>query len=409
MIEMTIYKKAKTIFAYLFIFSAQPGCQHIDHTLWDTETDTHQGADTNTGEDAGDDAGDEQFWDAPENVVLFIGDGMGPAHIAAAGMYENGAAGTLFFESFPVHGLVNVASASSEIPDSAACATAVACGEKVNNSVVASALPGDGRELTCLVDIYKEQRKSVGLVTTVYVTHATPAAFAAHAQTRSDVSTIAWHYLNTGRPEILFGGGGYGMEEEAVEAAGYEVIHSLDDPVLTVDAGETVPMIAGLFGEGFYPYEATGLTDRPHLYETAAAAVELLSGDPDGFFVMIEGGMIDQASHINRLDLALGEMAAFEQAVRDVTDIVDLDETLILVTADHATGDLQIEKNNGEGELPDVSWGSRGHTGEPVDLFAAGKGADAFKRRFDSRNGVIDNTEIFKVLTQKSPPRDKKK
>jgi alkaline phosphatase len=289
---MNIRTAALTL-PYLLGLVTVIGCRHASYIApEDTGTSEVQPTDSLVA-DAG------VGWDAPKNVLLFIGDGMGPNQIAAAGMYENGEAGTLYFESFPVHGLVANDSASyPTVTDSAAAATAIACGVKVQNYTVALAIPGDGGELFCLVDYYKRLRKSSGLVTTTYITHATPAPFAAHAKDRYDADTIAWHYLNTGRPEILFGGGGFGMVPEEVIAAGYSVINSLDNFV--VPANVETPRVAGLFGEGYYPYEASGPLDRPHLYESAVTAVDLLSRDSDGFFAMIEGGMIDQAEHINR-------------------------------------------------------------------------------------------------------------
>ena len=154
----------------LFGLSTIFGCRHvarqtpISDTDEKTVQDTAQDADTASAQGIGDtdrDAGgDSQLWTPPKNVILFIGDGMGQSQIAATGMYKNGDPGTLFFESFPVHGLVTNASANSEIPDSAASATAIACGKKVDNGVLSSALPGDGRELYSLVDFYKDQQKS---------------------------------------------------------------------------------------------------------------------------------------------------------------------------------------------------------------------------------------------------------
>ena len=376
------------------------GCRHVENLATD-ETTSGNGTGIATWDssgDAGADAGDAA-WDAPKNVVLFIGDGMGQSHIAAAGMYENGESGTLYFESFPVHGLVNNASANALITDSAAAATAMACGRKVNNSVLALEIPGDAHELPSLVDFYKHRGKSTGLVTTTYITHATPSAFAAHAANRSNTADIAWHYLNSGRPELMFGGGGFGLTDEAAMDAGYTVYPSLEgyDPDAYVD-GTT--FVAGLFGVGYYPYEASGELDRPHLYETGPAAVETLLNDPDGFFVMIEGGMIDQAAHANRLDLVVGEMLAFEQTVQAVVDLVDIEETLVIVTADHATGALEILENNGMGLLPTITWGTTVHNAGAVDLFAVGKGADDIARRFEAGDGYLDNTEIFDFLTQ---------
>lgn len=386
----------------VFGLFALVGCRHAENFFGEYDNFKATSTDDLSTDplDGGPDASAGEGPAAPRNVVLFIGDGMGQHQIAATGMYKNGLPGTLYFQTFKVHGLVRNASADAEITDSAAAATAMACGRKVNNHVVSLAVPGDGQALPSLVDFYQKRRKSTGLVTTTFMTDATPAAFAAHAKDRYDWDTIAQQYLDIGRPEILFGGGGYGMSEAAASTAGYTVLHSLEGFDPTAASGL---MLAGLFGEGYYPYEAVGVYDRPHLYESAAAAVRCLSLDPDGFFVMIEGGMIDRGGHLNRLDFVIGEVIAFERTVRDVMDLVNLDDTLVIVTADHATGDLQIQQNNGRGKWPEVTWGTTGHNVGAVDLFAVGRGADLFKERFETQGGYIDNTEIYALLTTLEP------
>ena len=116
----------------------------------------------------------------PKNVVILIGDGMGFEQVKAAGIYANGAAGTLSFESLPYQADCTTYSANSSITDSAASATAIATGHKVNNGVIILATPGDNSELETLLEYFKARNKSTGLVTTTYVSHATPAGFGAH-------------------------------------------------------------------------------------------------------------------------------------------------------------------------------------------------------------------------------------
>ena len=126
----------------------------------------------------------------PKNVIMMIGDGMGPEQVKAAGMYFGGAAGTLNFESFPNQAQMTTASANSLVTDSAAAATALATGVKVNNNVVSLAIPGDGSELPTMLELLKAQGKSTGLVTSTQITHATPAAFGAHETSRNNRSQI---------------------------------------------------------------------------------------------------------------------------------------------------------------------------------------------------------------------------
>ena len=157
----------------------------------------------------------------PRNVVLLIGDGMGPEQVKAANYYQGG---PLSFETMPFQAEVTTYSANSSVTDSGASATALATGVKVNNSVISMAIPGDERELTTLLEYLGDLGRSTGLVTTTYMTHATPAAFGAHEPSRNYTSNIAVDYLNQTRPDVLLGGGGNGMSAAAAADAGYSLV-----------------------------------------------------------------------------------------------------------------------------------------------------------------------------------------
>jgi alkaline phosphatase len=169
--------------------------------------------------------GSVAFAAGPKNVILFIGDGMGPEQVKAAGMYANGAAGTLNFESFAGLATATTYSANAAVTDSAASGTAIATGHKVNNGVVSVALPGDGSDLPILLEYFKELNRSTGLVTTTEVTHATPASFGAHVSDRNDRTGIGQDYLDQTRPNVLFGGADGGLSTADVIAdGGYPVV-----------------------------------------------------------------------------------------------------------------------------------------------------------------------------------------
>jgi alkaline phosphatase len=345
---------------------------------------------TDTGPRTTVDAGPvEDLAGAPRSVILFIGDGMGFEHVKGAGMYVHGEPGTLSFEKFPVAGQMTTRSANSEVTDSAASATAMATGRKVNNKVVARAVPGDASSLTTFVDLYEQRGKSFGMVTTTYTTHATPAAFGAHALDRADRATIAWHYLIDSVPDVLFGGGEGAATQAAAKEAGYTVV--TDEKGLDALTLDDLPAL-GQFGTGNTPYEADGLGELPHLSEMALKALELLRGDPDGFFLMIEGGRIDHAGHSNLTEKVFDEVAELDKAVHLVSrEIDDWSTTLVIVTSDHETGGLEIKANKGAGNVPDLEWGTTTHTSQNVPVFARGAWAEKFK-------GTIDNTDIYKIL-----------
>lgn len=326
----------------------------------------------------------------PKNVIFCIGDGMGFEKVKAAGMYVHGEAGTLSFEALTYQGEVTTHSADSAMTDSAAAATALATGFKVNNGVLSTALPGDGRELYTLLEYFRDQGKSTGLVSTTFITHATPAAFGAHNASRGNLEEIAGDYLNYSRPNVLFGGGGNGMSAAAAEAANYTVVTDRQG-LLTLDT-ENLSWVSGQFGETNLPYEYDGLGDLPHLSEMAATALDILSGNPVGFFLMIEGGRIDHAGHSNDIERNVCETIEFSNTLRVVMDWSQgRNDTLIIVTADHETGGLQVLENNGVGNFPTVSWSTEGHTSTNVPVYGWGPNAERI-------GGLMDNTDLFRVV-----------
>jgi alkaline phosphatase len=327
----------------------------------------------------------------PKYVFFFIGDGMGPEQVKAGGMYANGEAGTLSFESFPYQGELTTYSADNAVTDSAAAATALATSFKVNNGVISMAYPGDGSELQTLLEMSKlSLYKRVGLVTTVYMAHATPAAFGAHEPSRNNYSQIADDYLTQTRPNILFGGSSY---MGGAAGAGYTVVTDLASMFALNTDTET--MVSGQFGSGYMPYEYDGMGSLPHLSQMAVTATDILDNDPDGFFIMVEGGLIDQACHSNDIRRAVHEVVEFSNAVQTAIDWVNTTgqtDVLILVAADHETGGLTVLENNGAGQYPTVSWTTTGHTATNVPVYAWGVNAEMI-------SAVMDNTDMWGVVT----------
>ena len=331
----------------------------------------------------------------PSAVILFVGDGMGPEHVRAGAMYLAGSGGTLSFESFPARAMVRTSGASPGPVDSAAAATAIATGRKVYNGVVSLRLPGDGAPLATMLEGFKSMGMATGLVTTAFVTHATPAAFGAHVADRYDYRSIASGYLTGSRPDVIFGGSLH-LTRRRARRAGYAVVEDLAG-LRALDRDAARP-VCGLFARGHMPYELDRPRSVPSLSEMTAAALDILDGDPEGFFLMVEGGRIDHASHAGDIGRAAAEVAEFSRAVEAAVEWSEKNvgrwKTLIVVTADHETGGLRVVEGRGQwaaGKAPPAKWGTKGHTAAEVPLYARGPGAEGF-------GGVIDAREIHSII-----------
>ena len=347
-----------------------------------------------------------------------IGDGMGFEQVKAASLYAYGQEGSLSFEKY-YRGEVTTHSANSYLDknhatDSAASVTAMATGQKVNNKVVSQK---SNQPIRTILEHLKEQGKATGLITTVPLTHATPAGFGAHANNRDNYSDIAHDYLKDTRPNIPFGAyyaNGQGITETKAKHAGYTAVKTREQMRHIVWAADQNFIedifMAGLFCPDEMPWEydyynphkilffeekkSTSLQydTVPHLSEMTMAALRVLDNDPDGFFLMMEGGKIDWAGHDNVIEYNVFETLEFAKAFQVVLNRAEnRDDTLIPVTADHECGRLTVIKNRGKGFMPAVFWGSKEHTGANVPVYATGQGAEEFV-------GVIDNTEIATII-----------
>ena len=345
---------------------------------------------------------------APQNVILMVGDGMGFEHVAAARLFNGG---PLAFEGAPHQASMTTDSFGGQLTDSAASATAMATGRKVQNTVLSAAIPGDLSDLTTQLEIFQARGKATGLVTTAEILDATPAAFGAHALLRAFFFEVASDYLTETRPNVLLGGGHPEIPPADAAAAGYTVVGDRAGlQALPSDADR----VAGLFGSGPLPFEhdyAIGFDDGydtlPFLSEMTAAALSILERDPDGFFLLVEQEGTDAAGHQPnpsdfKTERNIRASLEFSNAAEVVLDWAEgRDDTLIIVTADHETGGLEVLADNGPGVFPDVSWSTGGvgindHTAVPVPVYAWGPNAERV-------TGVIDNTDIFHIATVPEP------
>ena len=306
-----------------------------------------------------------------KNVILFIGDGMSPAHRVAArllakGIAEGKALGKLAIDDMPHMALVATAGSDSIITDSANSASAYATGHKsaVNAmGVYADRTPDpldDPRVETVTSLAQRRQDMAIGIVTNTEIEDATPAAMVAHTRRRTEYDRIVEQYF-AAKPDVLMGGGranflpksenGSRRRDESdfvaqFRAAGYslaltgpEMVSAAKDPGTTKLLGLfTLGNMDGALDRKFLKGGTVGkFPEQPDLTEQVGAALEVLSKNSSGFFLMVESGMIDKYTHLLDMERAVYDTIMLDNAVRLARDWAAAhgDDTLILVMADH--------------------------------------------------------------------------
>ena len=316
------------------------------------------------------------------NVILFIGDGMGVATVTAGRIYEGQTRGlsgeeyVLPFERFPGLALVKTYNTNQQVPDSAGTATAMLTGEKTRAGVInLSGIPlrgdcGAGTEhgLESLASIASRRGLATGVVTTARLTHATPATMYAQSADRNWESD---RYLSAAQREagcrdiarqlidddhgaelvVALGGGAgrfYGAASGGLRRAAdadlpAEWLASATGRRFVTTAAELADaepgeQVLGLFASSHMTYmvERDAATTEPTLTEMTTRALDLLEPRGRGYFLMVEGGRIDHGHHDGKPGYAMEEMREFTRAIEAVLERVNLDETLLLVTADHS-------------------------------------------------------------------------
>ncbi len=276
-------------------------------------------------------------------VFLMIGDGMGVNQRLSAEkcLPEKGA--RLVMDSFPYSGLTKTNS-TVDVTDSAAAGTALACGVKTNNGVLG--LDKDGRRVESIAELLKKRGVKIGIMSNTPINHATPAAFYAHSASRESYSEISTFVPETGFE--LFVGDYFliNKDEKKPEAMLKDKGYAL------LDSAEEFRRLRKGAGKVVFTYRITSApisadSKKITLAECLAKATELLEND-NGFFIMLEGGVIDWACHANDLYSSVQETLAFDDAIKVARDfyLKHPSETLIVVTADHETGGLGLDSSS---------------------------------------------------------------
>ena len=303
----------------------------------------------------------------PKNVIVFIGDGMGFSIVDLSRIILQGKENYLNFETVPTVGIAKTYCANNLITDSAAAGTALACGQKTNKGYLG--LDTNENILHSLVDICHNMGKSTGVVTNVTITHATPSAYLAHINKRNE-RKIAEQYLeNTNYDLVLGGGWGYFLpatEKDSKRNDNLNLLQKLYEHNFNValnkedliKASAENKKLIGMFAPEDLPYRI----DRPYYPSTIPTivdmtkhAIQFLSKNENGFFLMVEAGKIDWAMHAHDAGTAVQEIADLQEAYQVALDFLAKNpDTLIIVTADHETSgcglgvgkDLNLKKFN---------------------------------------------------------------
>ena len=328
---------------------------------------------------------------APRNIILIVGDGMGVPQVYASVVAER--ADNSAFLRFPVTGFSRTYSLDKYRTDSSAGGTALTTGQKVENYHVNWA-PDSTRHRT-IFDDAAEAGMATGFVVTSDVLDATPAATYGHVPYRKMYDTLSMQMAQCAHSVMVGGGYKYFLPEnrhdglaplDTLRDRGYTLTRSLDS--LLAFEGQRV--VALPYDGDPDPAPARG----DMLRRGAMKAIQLLERNRKGYAMLIEGSQIDWACHNNDSAYMRAELADFELMLHAVLDYAERDgHTLVVVTADHETGGLTLPDGDIEAGTNDVRylWGS--HTGCMVPVFAYGPGAEIF-------SGIQQNTDIPRKIRQ---------
>ena len=317
------------------------------------------------------------------NVILMIGDGMGVSQMFA-GMSANH--DELYIQYAKYIGFQKTKCFDKFTTDSAASGTALASGTKTTYRTLG--LDEKGKEVKSILEYASENGKATALVAAAKITHATPAAFIAHVPLRSQYEDIATFFI-TDEIDVFIGGGldDFNKREDAkslipqLKEKGFQVV-TTSDALNEIHSGK----IAALLASGHIArYPARG----EFLVESTQKALEIVSQDEDGFFMMVEGSQIDWGGHDNDAGYVIEEMLDFDRTVGEVLKFAEKDgHTLVIITGDHETGGMSVHNVDLEKGGVEARFTTSGHSSVMLPVYAYGPGADMFI-------GIYENTAIF--------------
>lgn len=346
---------------------------------------------------------EEKAWGTATNIIFMVSDGMSTGTLNMANLLAERKEGreskwiSMYKENKVVRAFMDTASANALVTDSAASSSAWGGGVRVNNGKLNA--NADGSFNTPILQKFKNAGKKVGCVTTVPITHATPAGFCITNNSRGDQSEIALQYLPL-QFDVMMGGGNQYFNATKrkdkvdvyakFEAAGYQLVRNKAE----MQKLNNKKPILGVFDEDALPFSVdyandTAIQDRiPTLAEMMVKAIELMKDSPNGFVLQVEGGKVDWAAHSNDTPGLLYDQLAFDLAVEKAIAFAEADKnTLVIITTDHGNGNpglfgdwdsnkkfdlLQNFKHSNDWILNSIQPGFS--TSKLIDLIAAAQG-----------------------------------
>lgn len=364
----------------------------------------------------------------PKYIFLFIGDGMSYNNVALTESYLSYKSGKLggeqlLFTTFPEFGSATSHSANRRVTDSSASGTAISTGSKTNNAMLG--VDPEGNKLRSMSYDLHDMGYNVGIISSVPVNHATPSSFYANSNSRYAYYSITEQLPGSGFEYFAAAGmiNYYGDDDEnpkdgadiMLEKQGVNVCFSIEEAKEAIKNGDMM-LVCQPYNKNREAsnYDAGGATPADHisLSKMVELGLERLT-DEKPFFIMCEGGEIDWAAHSQKTFPTVFSIIEFDNAISVAYEFYKAhpEETLIVVTADHGTGgasftedpkwdslekiwaesgyknELNYAENKELNEKHNIDWSTTHHTGEPVPVYAVGKGAEKFA-------GRMDNTEF---------------
>lgn len=293
-----------------------------------------------------------------KNIIFMVSDGMSTGTLNMADLYLNRKYGKgsnwlqLYKDQKVNRSLMDTSSASSIVTDSSAGSSSWGGGHKIKNGMLN--IGPNGEKYMPIWQKFKKAGKMAGCVTTVPITHATPAGFCVNNNSRNAQEDIAADYLSLGF-DIMMGGGNKYFSNESREdkkdmyaeykAKGWQVARTKKEMMATSNDRP----VLGIFGEDALPYQVDRKSDAqlnetvPSLAEMAQKAIDHMKGHKNGFVLQIESGKVDWGAHANDIAAVLYDQIAFDEAIKVVLDFAEADkETLVIITTDHGNANPGI-------------------------------------------------------------------